>query len=643
MQLNAQDSSIYWFDFEENLVLRGDPDTGVIDTLSKIEPRLPAALDIAGEVLYRADAPVEHNAPWIFRKDDEKLFSLATDTEIVMIRADTQNGYLYWIEITPPSDTPNTIRRSRFDGSEIEDITAGADIFRFRIDTDNENLYWAERNNGIIRRSDPDGSQTETIVQESDFLRIGDIEIDAAGETIYWSVSAADNETEPGIYRADLDGQNMKLIIDDLPENLTLDNDQDQIYWTVFDSRTIKRADLTDGQPEVIVTEQNIRLSPNDMVFAHTQGKLYWSEGSDGEAGYRIMASEPDGSHPAEEIAGFGPPVSVTIDPENQQVYWTTGYLREVMRAEMNGSGIQALVREQVALSTPTKGTIALDRESVTLYWGYSDFPSHTFRRMKTDGNEIEGFTVQSYSSVLTNAFAFDPLEETIYAGLNTGSGHALIRTDANDPESGDVTTLMDDFETAVTGLALDLDSGYVYWANFSGGQLLRANTDGTEMEVVMDGLNGPLGVKLDVENGHMYWSEQNAGTISRANLNGTEVLNLFTGLTKPGTPFFAFENSGISVSIPPVEKPGEFSLFQNYPNPFNPVTVIGYQLPAQSDVRLEVYDMLGRRVALLVDGLVQAGTHEITFDASMLASGVYLYRLTAGEFVQTRQMVLVK
>lgn len=88
---------------------------------------------------------------------------------------------------------------------------------------------------------------------------------------------------------------------------------------------------------------------------------------------------------------------------------------------------------------------------------------------------------------------------------------------------------------------------------------------------------------------------------------------------------------------------PSNVQLHQNYPNPFNPVTVISYQLPVNSDVTLEVYDMLGRRFALLVDGVLAAGSHEVTFDASNLASGVYLYRLSAGQFVQTRQMVLVK
>ncbi len=95
--------------------------------------------------------------------------------------------------------------------------------------------------------------------------------------------------------------------------------------------------------------------------------------------------------------------------------------------------------------------------------------------------------------------------------------------------------------------------------------------------------------------------------------------------------------------SVIPDETAHEFYLSQNYPNPFNPSTVIGYQLPAQSDVTLEVFDMLGRRVALLENGLRSAGRHEVSFDASSLNSGIYIYRIQAGEFVQTRKMMLVK
>jgi hypothetical protein len=83
--------------------------------------------------------------------------------------------------------------------------------------------------------------------------------------------------------------------------------------------------------------------------------------------------------------------------------------------------------------------------------------------------------------------------------------------------------------------------------------------------------------------------------------------------------------------------------LFQNYPNPFNPKTVLRYQLPVASDLKLLVYDLLGHEVALLVDGFKAAGRYDVEFDASRLASGVYLYRLIAGNLFQTRKMILVR
>ncbi|MEJ2052053.1 MAG: T9SS type A sorting domain-containing protein [Calditrichota bacterium] len=88
---------------------------------------------------------------------------------------------------------------------------------------------------------------------------------------------------------------------------------------------------------------------------------------------------------------------------------------------------------------------------------------------------------------------------------------------------------------------------------------------------------------------------------------------------------------------------PRTYALEQNYPNPFNPVTKIQYQLPEEVKVRLEVYDILGRKVATLLDRRIPAGYHEVSFDASSLASGVYIYRLVAGSFTKTHKMMVMK
>ena len=89
--------------------------------------------------------------------------------------------------------------------------------------------------------------------------------------------------------------------------------------------------------------------------------------------------------------------------------------------------------------------------------------------------------------------------------------------------------------------------------------------------------------------------------------------------------------------------KPAEFGFGQNFPNPFNPTTVIRYQLPKSSPVLLEVFNVLGERVATLVDGMKEAGYHEVVWDASNLPSGMYICRVQAGGFVAHRRLVFLK
>jgi len=88
---------------------------------------------------------------------------------------------------------------------------------------------------------------------------------------------------------------------------------------------------------------------------------------------------------------------------------------------------------------------------------------------------------------------------------------------------------------------------------------------------------------------------------------------------------------------------PEDFALNQNYPNPFNPVTEISFSLPEASKVKLDVFNMLGQKVTTIYEGKLEAGTHSFSWDGSSVSSGVYLYRLTAGDFVETKKMVLLK
>jgi hypothetical protein len=88
---------------------------------------------------------------------------------------------------------------------------------------------------------------------------------------------------------------------------------------------------------------------------------------------------------------------------------------------------------------------------------------------------------------------------------------------------------------------------------------------------------------------------------------------------------------------------PAEYRLAQNYPNPFNPLTMIEYSVPNVSKVRVEVFNVLGQVVKVLVDGQQEPGNYTVRWDGTEVASGVYFYRMSADNFTATKRMVLMK
>ena len=88
---------------------------------------------------------------------------------------------------------------------------------------------------------------------------------------------------------------------------------------------------------------------------------------------------------------------------------------------------------------------------------------------------------------------------------------------------------------------------------------------------------------------------------------------------------------------------PNSYALDQNFPNPFNPATKINFSIPVEAFVSLDVYNSIGQRVATLVNETKTAGTYEVNFNAANLSSGIYFYKLTSGNFTETKKMILMK
>ncbi len=153
-------------------------------------------------------------------------------------------------------------------------------------------------------------------------------------------------------------------------------------------------------------------------------------------------------------------------------------------------------------------------------------------------------------------------------------------------------------------------------------------NTDGTVINTTAGSQNFTFTYKILPE-----WKDTSMYTVAFVqNDNNKEVLNVGKGAINP---------TGINNTNS--EIPSEYSLSQNYPNPFNPSTNIYFSIPEESFISLKVYDMLGREKAMLINQQMLPGNYTIDWNASGASSGIYFYTLSAGEFHETRKMILIK
>lgn len=131
---------------------------------------------------------------------------------------------------------------------------------------------------------------------------------------------------------------------------------------------------------------------------------------------------------------------------------------------------------------------------------------------------------------------------------------------------------------------------------------------------------------------------------VSNGNLGAIVVWQDYRSGTNSDIYEVGFNTTGIiGIENTGTTNPDEFYLYQNYPNPFNPSTVINYQLPKASNVKLSIYDALGQSVSILVNESQSAGKHQVEWNASSFPSGVYFYRIEAGDFVSDKKMILIK
>ena len=184
------------------------------------------------------------------------------------------------------------------------------------------------------------------------------------------------------------------------------------------------------------------------------------------------------------------------------------------------------------------------------------------------------------------------------------------------------------------------------------GGTTWNSQTSGTTVRLegvsFTDSNNGTAvgdnGTILRTTDGGTTWNSQISGTTN--NLNSVSFIDSDNGTAVgyDGT-ILRTTNGGVSfVEEEEIEEiPNEYALSQNYPNPFNPGTKIKYSIPQSSTVVIKVLDIIGNEIEILIADVKQTGTYELTWYVENLPSGIYFYQLQAGNFVETKKMVLMK
>lgn len=366
-------------------------------------------------------------------------------------------------------------------------------------------------------------------------------------------------------------------------------------------------------------------------VFHSTDNGTSWTEGNTGLTGQAIVALAVLGTDIFAAAGAFGEEGGGVFLSTDSGTTWTTVGLRDSVVTDLSVSGTNLFAgtwEDGVFLSTDS-GT-SWSARSEGLPEGPPRYPS------------IEAFAVID-TSLFTGIYGYG-----VFRTTNDGTSWTDVNSGLTENHIGCL---------AVSGT--NLFAGTVFWSR---GSVFRSTNKGESWTEVGSGLPGASVTTLAVSDGILFagteggkpsvfmsssfgasWTEFSSG-LPKTDVNSLVIsgMHIFAGTyngvwRRPLSEVFAAVDPGTGGLA------DALLLQQNYPNPFNPSTTIKYQLPKSTEVRLSVFDVLGREVSVLVNERRGAGVHEVKCEGSNLASGVYFYRLHAGGFVQTKKLVRSK
>ena len=430
-------------------------------------------------------------------------------------------------------------------------------------------------------------------------LRTYDIAIDIIDGKIYWS-------RRDKIQRANLDGTKVQDIVTGLdePEDIALDVSGGKIYWTVERGDRIQRANLNGTNVQDVVTGLN---RPYGIALDVSGGKIYWTV----ERGDRIQRANFDGTNVQDIVTGLDEVKDTAIDASGGKIYWTEQSGHRIQRANLDGSDTHEVV---IDLDGP-RG-IALDIAGDRIYW--ADYSQNMIWRSNLDGSDVQLVAIGVSSAT---AIAFYPSVHT--------TEPTVLKEDVN----GDGIVNIQDLVLVASNLGK------------TGQNASDINGDGLVNIQDLVLVAGALGTSAAAPSLHPQALEMLTATEVKQWLSAAQQLDITDTTSQRGILFL----QQLLVTLTPKET----TLLPNYPNPFNPETWIPYQLAKPTDVRITIYSSDGKLVRTLVLGTQPMGIYQTKSRTAYwdgrnalsepVASGVYFYTLTAGDFTATRKMLILK
>jgi sugar lactone lactonase YvrE len=583
----------------------------------------------------------------------------AFTTNITAISLDMSAGKIYWI-----NGGDRRIERSDLDGYNFEIVYSGSEMsnsLSMEVDPNNQKIYWSTLG-GSIRSMDYDGTGIESIVTDDIYQPSGLI-MDSVNDKLYWT-DLVGNEVK----RSNLDGSGIEEVIStDLenPEDLVFNEDMSKLYildkGEFGDGGKLLQVNINGteigeiisdlGDPAALAFDKSNNTlvwldeeRPATMVKAGVEGsdldtlltelsvfeklringpekKIFWISSGD------IFSADLNGTDTEMLVETNTTAQDIAIDPVSGEIYWSE--FSAIRKANIDGTEIQDLI----TTSADEADYLTLDTNAGKIYWIDGGFNSDRIKRANLDGSNIE--------DLVTN------LDQPLDLRVNQNTGKIYWR------EGGSFSTLLKRANKDGSGIETIAEDGsaiHSYYVSENQNLLFRSTsdifssaTDGSNEELIIDNNRSLYGLTVDPGSELIYWfvNDQDENVIWRSDFDGTNAASIISGLPSHYERKLVLYGDGITSNKQKQLKDLNYTI-RTYPNPIRDQGIIEFTADKKNLVTISLHDISGKEILLLVNKIMEKGTHSLVMDRNDLEEGIYFLRMISEGTIKTSKIIVL-